>query len=257
LARTVDDITLSYLAMAGPDRADGWSHHREVVPPRSHNGGTVTIGVVEQWAGLGPLSTETKQAIAGFLEAASKAGFNVEVVNDPALLPPQRLANASGPEILAVHGVRFAEDRAGYGTDLQERLDQCADGTPEDMIEAAAWAAAASNTVDRLTTEGIDLLVAPTVGGNRKVIGEDTMEINTSEISSETFFHRKLLASFTAPINRIGLPSLAAPIAQKSGLPFSVQLIAPKWQEHTILHAAKRLESSGILGSGVPPELFT
>ena len=258
MARTVDDITVAYLAMAGPDSADGWSHYREVVPPRNTTSTKFTIGVVEQWANLGPSSTETRHAIAGFLESASRAGFTVEVVSDETLSPPKRLANASGAEILGVHGARFSEHRGGYGADLQERLDQCADGTPEDMIEAVAWAVAAANTVDRLAGKGINLLIAPTVGGNHKAIGEDTMQIHTTDIhTSETFFHRQLLASFTAPINRIGLPSLAAPIAQESGLPFSVQLIAPKWHEHTILEAAKRLESSGIFASGVPPRAFT
>ena len=255
LARTVDDITVAYLAMAGHDPADGWSHYREVVPPTKRTNAKVTIGVVEQWANLGPSSIETRHAIAGFLDSAAKAGLAIEVVSDETLSPPKRLANASGAEILGVHGDRFSKNRGGYGEDLQERLDQCADGTPDDMVEAAAWAVAAANTVDRLAAKGIDLLIAPTVGGNRKVIGEDTMQIHTTDAhASESFFHRRVLASFTAPINRIGLPSLAAPIAQESGLPFSVQLIAPKWHEHTILEAAKYLESSGVLGSGVPPK---
>lgn len=251
LARTVDDVTLGYLAMAGPDAADGWSRIREVVAPRKHTDATFTIGVVEQWANLGPISQDTRDAIDRFLEDVSRLGIKVETVSDATLAPPRRLANASGPEILGVHARRFTDHRERYGQDLQKRLDECANGTAADLVEAVAWAAAARNTVDRLASKGIDLLVAPTVGGNRKVIGTDDMQID-----SGTFFHRQLLASFTAPINRIGLPSLAAPIATETGLPFSVQLIAPKWQEHIILEAAGHLESAGLLRSGSPPATF-
>jgi aspartyl-tRNA(Asn)/glutamyl-tRNA(Gln) amidotransferase subunit A len=69
--------------------------------------------------------------------------------------------------------------------------------------------------------------------------------------------HREYLSRFTAPINRIGLPSLAAPIATDEGLPFSVQLIAPMWREDRILAIAKRFEEHGLLRAGIPPPIST
>jgi len=251
LAKTVDDISAVYLATAGSDRLDPWSAVRQVESPSAWHGDAITLGVVKQWMDLGPLSRDTRSSIDGFIAGCVAAGITVEVVDDPQLEPPSRLSHAVGPEILAVHGARFGDHRDRYGKDLIERLDLCSDGSALDVLDAHQWAAAARNGVERLSRDGIDLLVAPTVGHNRKTIGDDMMHADGA-----SHRHRQYLASFTAPINRAGLPSLAAPIATGDGLPYSVQLIGPMWQEHRILAIARRLEAAGLLGTGRPSHWY-
>ena len=252
IAATIDDLTLAYLAMAGSDRSDGWSSVREVdVPPAGGITGAITMGVVTQWMEAGPLTGASRSAIGSFIDRLKASGITVEVVDDPTLAPPGNLGAAAGPEILSVHGVRFAEHRDRYGKESQERLDLCKDGTAEDLIKATAWGTAARNTVDRLARDGIDVLIAPTVGHNRKRIGDPDMQADGGSV-----FHRAYLASFTSPINRIGIPSMAVPIATEDGLPYSVQMIAPAWQEHRLLGIGRRLEQDGAIRAGRPPLWF-
>ncbi len=75
----------------------------------------------------------------------------------------------------------------------------------------------ARNRISALNRSGIDVFVCPTVGALRKVIGDPDMMID-----GVSHFHRAALASFTATINRIGLPSLAAPVEGFDGPPPSV-----------------------------------
>lgn len=248
LATNVADITASYLAMAGYEASDRWSVPTDPVRPDRRQAHATTIGVVRQWVEVAPRSQHVDNGFSRFLEAAAQAGCTVEMIDEPALAPPTRLAQAAGLEILTIHGERFAAHPEGYGPLTRERLAQCSQGTVDDLLEAAAWAAGARNTVAALERSGIDVLTCPTVGGLRKLIGDEDMEID-----GNTYFHRELLASFTAPINRIGLPALAAPVIGPSGVPVSVQLIAPMWRENVILETAGLLEGLGILGSPLPP----
>ncbi len=248
IARTVDDITVCYLAMSGYDASDGWSVPIDVTPPRRGTPESMTIGVVRQWCDAGPTSTEIRAGMDRFIAGAQDAGFTIREVDEPALRPPDRLLGAAGGEILSVHGEQFAENPNDYGPSTRERLAGASQATIDDIIAADAWAALARNRVGALNRDGIDMFVCPTVGGLRKVIGDPDMTID-----GESHFHRALLASFTAPINRMGVPSLAAPIAGFDGPPPSIQLIAPMWHEHVILELAAVLEDVGILASGHPP----
>jgi Asp-tRNA(Asn)/Glu-tRNA(Gln) amidotransferase A subunit family amidase len=249
IAGSIDDLTLAYVAMAGSDAADGWSAVRDVQAPSPAGvERPFTIGVVRQWLSAGPMTSQTRSAIDQFIDRAAEAGALIEDVDNPSLAPPRSLGSATGPEILSVHADRFAQHRNRYGDDLQERLDICKEGTASDLVEAVAWGAGARNTVDRMSRDGVDILLAPTVGHNVKTIGVPDMHT-----ADGAFFHRQYLASFTSPINRIGLPALAVPIARDEGLPYSAQLIAPMWHEHRLLEIGKRLERDGLARSGRPP----
>lgn len=246
IARTVADIDLAYRAMAGHDPTDGWSSPREVDDDTSET--ITTIAVVKQWAAP-PTSVSVRSAFDSFLDALSAQGFDVVEVDEPTLAPNAASSAASGPEILEIHGERFAQHRDRYGPDTQIRLDECKKGTVNDVLKAQRWRASARNTIARLDRDGIGLLVSPTVGSLKKLIGVDDMDVDGAHHP-----HREVLAPFTAPINHIGIPALAAPIARESGVPASVQLVAPMWQENRILTIAARLEASGVFNSGIPAD---
>ncbi len=250
LARSTADIELAYQAMAGYDPDDGWSVPAAAIPKVEV--GQSTIGMVEQWM-TAPMSRNVREGIERFIAGAREAGFNVVSVDEPSLAPHRSLVAAIGPEILEIHGERFEKHRDRYGEDLQARLDLAQDTTARDVVEAHRWGAMARNTIARLHGDGIGILAAPSVGSMRKLIGEDEIDVD-----GVRHFHRAVLAAFTAPINRIGVPALAAPISGRervSGeeVPVSVQLIAPMWHEASILDVTKRLESAGVLSAGTPP----
>ncbi len=244
MARTVADIELAYRVMAGYDPEDGWSVPEEAMPGRTTD--PTTIGVVDQWM-TAPMTHSVREGIHRFMASAREAGFRVVSVDEPSLAPHPALTAAVGPEVLEVHGDRFAKYRDRYGEDLQLRLDLAKESTARDLAEVYRWGIHARNTIARLHADGIEILAAPTVGAMRKVIGEDDMDVDGTR-----YFHRVVLASFTSPINRIGVPSLAAPIHGGSGVPVSVQLIAPMWHEDSILAVASNLESAGVLAPGTP-----
>ncbi|MCL1593020.1 MAG: hypothetical protein M3132_01545, partial [Actinomycetia bacterium] len=77
--------------------------------------------------------------------------------------------------------------------------------------------------------------------------GRDMVDIDGTEI-----FYRDPLANFTSPINAIGVPALAAPIADTREPGTSVQIIGAAWTESTLLDIATMLESNGIIGVSDP-----
>jgi Asp-tRNA(Asn)/Glu-tRNA(Gln) amidotransferase A subunit family amidase len=83
------------------------------------------------------------------------------------------------------------------------------------------------------------------------VIGTDTVDVDGRMV-----FHREVLASFTAPVNRIRVPALAAPIAGSGHQGVSFQLVGAMWSEATLLSIAGALEEAQIIGVARPPEFL-
>jgi Asp-tRNA(Asn)/Glu-tRNA(Gln) amidotransferase A subunit family amidase len=186
-----------------------------------------------------------------FLEASARLGVEIVGIDESSLVEDQRAARAYGPEVTAVHGERLAESPEGYGPATRDRLRDASEGTAEDLMAAMRWRSQARATITRVFASGIDVLIAPTVGGMSKVIGDDAMDLD-----GERVFHRTLLASFTAPINQIGAPSIAVPILGTGKPPVSAQLIGPMWGESKLLAVAAALESADVIGTTRPPVFF-
>jgi aspartyl-tRNA(Asn)/glutamyl-tRNA(Gln) amidotransferase subunit A len=251
IAATVGDLIGAYVVMAGDDTADPWSQPKPVDDvPRAVALSGLRFGVVRQW--FAPRHTsEVEQGIGMFIDMAASHGVEIVEVDEPGLVEDPSATLAFGPEVIAVHGERLAANPDGYGPEIRVRIEEAKKGTVQDVLAAMAWRSAARAIVARLFVSGIDALIAPTVGGMRKVIGDQDMDLD-----GESVFHRKLLAAFTAPINQIGVPSIAAPVAGTGGPPVSVQLIGPRWGESGLLGVAAALETAGVLGVSQPPIFF-
>jgi Asp-tRNA(Asn)/Glu-tRNA(Gln) amidotransferase A subunit family amidase len=85
----------------------------------------------------------------------------------------------------------------------------------------------------------------------RKRIGDDMVDVDGTRR-----FHREVLAPFTAPINRIRVPALSAPVSGTGEPAVSIQLIGPMWSESSLLAIAGALEEARVLEAGVPPVTF-
>lgn len=251
IAATVGDLIGAYVVMAGDDTADPWSRPQPVDDvPRAVALPGLRFGVVKQW--FAPRHTsEVEQGVRMFIDMAASHGVEIVEVDEPGLVEDPSATLAFGPEVIAVHGERLAGDPDGYGPEIRVRIEEAGKGTVQDVLAAMRWRSAARAIVARLFASGIDALIAPTVGGMRKVIGDQDMDLD-----GESVFHRKLLAAFTAPINQIGAPSIAAPVAGTGGPPVSVQLIGPRWGESRLLGVAAALETAGVLGVSQPPIFF-
>jgi len=248
IASTVPDLAAAYLAMAGDDPADPWSQSVPVDPvPGEIDPSGLRFGVVTQWLNP-PHTTQVAEGIERFLSSATALGIDIVEVDEPRLLEDPSAAAAYGPEVTAIHGERFAANPDGYGPQIRTRIGDAARGTAANLLAATVWRSGAKAVLGRLFQSGIHVLIAPTVGGMRKIIGNDGMDLD-----GENVFHRVLLASFTAPINQIGAPSIAAPVAGTGDPPVSVQLVGPLWAESKLLAIGATLEAAGAIASKRPP----
>jgi Asp-tRNA(Asn)/Glu-tRNA(Gln) amidotransferase A subunit family amidase len=248
LAQSVDDIAAAYLAMAGDDTTDPWSRPTPVDrPEQTIDPSSIRIGIIKQWFDP-PHTRHIGTEIGIFLNACSEAGFDVIVIDDEALRPIPELTAASRAEILDVHGERFAAHADRYGTDVRTRLSDAYGVTTNDLVLANRWMSGARAAVERLQTDRFTALIAPTVGVQSKTIGIDDVDIDGTPV-----FHRIPLAEFTAPINAIGVPSLAMPINGSGAPPVSIQFIGPAWSEARLLSIGRWLEAEGLVGFTPPP----
>ena len=252
LARSVDDLAAGYLAMAGDDPSDPWSRPVSVQRPASSvDPSTIRIATVKQWFDT-VHTDEVAEAIDTFVERCKALGFLTAVIDDEALRPIPEVTRASRAEVLDVHGDRFSEHPQHYGPDVRLRLEESAGVSPDDMVAAARWISRAKAAVERLQNDNPTVLVAPTVGVRSKMIGVDDVDIDGISV-----FHRVPLASFTAPINAIGVPALSMPLTGSGEPPLSVQLVGPAWSEAMLLSIANYLESHSIIGFTPPPLHFS
>ena len=250
IARTVDDLELAYRAMAGDDPADPWCRPRPVDRTSSVAPDGLRLAIVRQWCEA-PTDRTVREGLTRFADRCSDLGIEVEEVDVPALEPIPELAMAIGPEVMAVHGARFAQHRDRYGPDVAARIDRIADATADDVLAAERWGSGARAALDRLVLDGFAAAVCPTVGARSKTIGIDTVDVDGRSVP-----HREALAAFTAPINRMRVPAIAAPVAGTADPGVSVQLVGPMWSEGALLGIARMLEESGVLEVRRPPVFF-
>lgn len=251
MAGNAEDLAAAYLVMAGDDPRDPWSQPVAVDPvPRDVDLASIRFGVLDQW-NTPPHTRAVASGMATFVEAVARLGVGIVDIDEPELQPDPSTEWAVGSEIMSVHSERFAESPEAYGPAISERLADAAGGTAEDVLAAAAWRSRARAIMARLNDSGVDVLLAPTVGGMTKVIGDDDMDLDGTNVT-----HRSLLAAFTAPINQIGVPSLVAPITGTGTPPVSVQLIGPMWGESRLLAIAGALETAGVFTADRPPNYF-
>lgn len=250
LARTTADLAAAYRSIAGDDPADPWSQPQPVEPLAELHPHDVRLGIVNPWR-EGPLSSTVLADLAVFAERCIDLGIEVTELDSPLLTPPSSLTDAIAPEILDVHADRYAAHGERYGRDVGVRIEAAANADASAIVDAERWGSAARAEIQRLSNSGITALVAPTVGASRKVIGNDDMTVD-----GVRYFHRLLLARYTAPINRIRVPALSAPVRIADRKGESVQLVGPMWSESRLLGLASLLESNDVIGVGLPPIHF-
>lgn len=251
LGRSVGDVALAYQSMAGDEASDPWSVMVEVEGPRTIDVRTTKLGVVRQWR-FPPHSDEVADGLSVFVERCRNIGMTVETIDAPSLTPPSAVYLAIGPEIIAVHGERYSSHPERYGADVAARIEQAAEGTSQDVLEAQRWGAQARSAISRLHAAGFSALVSPTVGSLTKTIGVDTVSVKGGQVP-----HRDALATFTAPINRIGVPALAMPVTSTPRQGVSVQLVGPMWSEARLLAIGAALEAANVTAVAPPPIFFS
>lgn len=246
IARTVGDAAAVYTAMAGGDPRDPWSAPRNVdAPGEPRDPASVRVGILKQWMSA-PTDQVTRDAFQAAVERLLDAGAAVEAVDEPELAVTEAAGLASSGEIFRIHRDRWESQPERYGKDVAARLSKAGMVGLDSMVDVMAWDAGARHSLARLFRR-FDILVTPTVGSTRKVIGEPDVDVDGTRI-----FHRTVIAQNTWPVNRVGNPALAVPIESEGTPPASLQIIGPRWGEADLLEIGLGLETDGVVGLDRP-----
>lgn len=261
---TVNDAATLLAVISGHDRRDATSANRPALSlvditadPVAAGLAGITIGVpVEYFPDT--LDTEVRGRMDRALDHLRAAGATVRDVTLPntdlAVPCYYVLAPAEASSNLArFDGVRYGQRVSagsvpemyeatrgqGMGLEVKRRIMM---GT---FALSAGYCDAYYGTAQRVRADiradfervfghGVDLIFTPTTSSPAFRIGEkidDPMEMYRQDI-------------FTTPASLAGIPGMSVPIGSVQGLPVGGQLLAPWWEEVTMIRAARVLEAA-------------
>jgi aspartyl-tRNA(Asn)/glutamyl-tRNA(Gln) amidotransferase subunit A len=248
LGRTVDDVAALYEVMAGHDSQDPWSATNLVGPPDTTTSlKGLVIGVPQPWVEDAPMADYMKEAFFTSLDRLDSLGATVRPVHHPHVQPSRRLSDLINAEVASVHRRWLDDPENRYGAEVADRLQRTLEVSLDDYVAAQAWRAGLRNAVTGLFDE-VDVLATPTVGANRKTIGESKILIDDQPMS-----YRLVLSWFSSLVNHMGVPALAMPLLDTGSPPSSLHLIGPWWSERRLLRIGREMERAGVVGFSPPP----
>lgn len=241
LALRVEDLTLVYRVIAGHDPVDPWSAPRPVIAPQGPRPDlrNLRLGLPVRWVDTAPVTQDVAEAFTRATAALESLGARIEELHDDLLVPPGPTLELVGAEAAAVHRRWLAEGKP-YGDEVRRRLERAVEVTVDQYVAASARRAELRHRVEAAFGR-FDLLIMPATGATRKPIGVETIPTLDGERH-----YREVLSWFTSLVNVLGCPALAGPLPSASRPPPSLQLVAPRWQEHRLLEVAATLVEAGI-----------
>ena len=239
LARSVDDLALVYDALQGRDANDHFQSTRGVEPlaDKLEQPGNLRCAVLggffETWC-----DDDAKTAVA-------RVAQTLEAL-DYITLPEAELARSAAFLLSAAEGGNH------YLPALREQAERFELNSRERLLAGAMTPSAWYTQAQRFRSwfrdktlplfEKYDLLIAPATPCSATLIGQQTMQINGTDLPVKAS-----MGMLTQPISFLGLPVVTVPLMTASGHPIGVQLIAPPWREDICLRAAHQLEIQGML----------
>ena len=260
LARSVADARIVFEALAGKDPKDQTAVERPSRAAKSLKG--LRIGLPRQAWGQG-MEDGVRAATSGAAEALRALGAELVEVDLPyadealaayyVLMPCEVSANLSrfdGMRYgLRLPGYPLAETMSrsraeGFGPEARRRVLVGAFALSRGYYDAYYLQAKRVQTLIRRGYEAafrdVDLLLTPTAPTTAFKIGEKTTDPLAMYLEDV----------FTVGVNVAGLPALSVPCGSSDGLPVGMQLIAPWFDEPTLLATAEAYEAAR--GSELP-----
>jgi AtzE family amidohydrolase len=248
-ARDVADLALAYNALQGDDPLDRAQQWRGVEP----------VSAVAEIGGLRIAVAEDHFARNGHAEAfaAVEAVARALGVTRRVTIPDAALGRAAAFLITMAEGANL------HLPNLRRRPQDFDRATRDRFLAGALLPAHWVQQAQRLRAayqakalrlfDEVDVILAPATPYVAPRIGQDMIEVDGQSIPV-----RPNLGVYTQPISCIGLPVIAAPIAEPArigapeGLPIGVQLIAAPWQEARLFRLAAHLERLGVCAAPEP-----
>jgi AtzE family amidohydrolase len=243
-ARTVEDLSLAYDALQGPDPAD------PVCAPRPAD---------PSFAGLTRGAAGLRLAATGdyFLKLAGDDALETFEIACKALGTPPTISIPEAARARAAAYIITASEGGNHHlADLKSRAMEYDPMTRTRFLAGtlvpAAWVSFAQRFRSwyrervRELFEDVDVIIAPATPCAAITIGQDTLTLDGKTVPS-----RPNLGVFTQPISFIGLPVVAVPIHRPGKMPMAVQLIGAPFQESNLLRLAWELQQRGIASAPV------
>jgi aspartyl-tRNA(Asn)/glutamyl-tRNA(Gln) amidotransferase subunit A len=176
-------------------------------------------------------------------------GANVDRIEVPIL---EHTLAISGTILLTeaaeLHSENIRTKAELIGSDVKSRLQQGSLTSGVDYVKSQRARTVYNQKVNNLF-KIYDILMAPTVATGAPPITDTSVEINgVQELIAP------LMARLTRPQNITGLPTISLPIGFTSkGLPVSMQLTAPAFQEAKLYNVANQYEKVSTFKNIIPP----
>ncbi|MFI5001357.1 MAG: AtzE family amidohydrolase [Reyranellales bacterium] len=239
LARSVEDLALSFDAMQGWDPEDPACTDRETDP--------TLLGLRDGIDGL-------RIAVAGdyFAKGGEPEAFEAVATVAKALgatktvvLPQAAAARSAAYVITAIEGAQLHLPRLktrpqDFDPDTRERFMAGALLPGSWYVKAQRFRRHYRANVLKLFDE-VDVILAPATPCSAPKLGQVMMKLGGVDLPV-----RANLGVFTQPISFIGLPVVAVPTRKPGALPIGVQLIAKPYNEQAVLRVAAHLEKRGV-----------
>jgi len=239
LARSTEDLALSFDAMQGWDPDDPVCTDREPEPtlPRLRDGiDGLRIAVAGDYFAKGG-EPEAFEAVA---TVAKALGATRTVV-----LPQAAVARSAAYVITAIEGAQLHLPR------LRTRPQDFDPETRERFMAGAllpgSWYAKAQRFRRHYRAgvlkvfDEVDVVLAPATPCRAPKLGQVMMKLGGVDLAV-----RANLGVFTQPISFIGLPVVAVPTRTPGAMPIGVQVIARPYHEQAALRVAAHLEKAGV-----------
>uniref|UniRef100_Q01QX9 Aspartyl/glutamyl-tRNA(Asn/Gln) amidotransferase subunit A n=1 Tax=Solibacter usitatus (strain Ellin6076) TaxID=234267 RepID=Q01QX9_SOLUE len=247
LTRSVRDAATVLNAIAGRDPRDPTTSRHPVVdyvPDEQCSIRGLRIGFPENFY-FDRLDPDVESSVRGAIARAESLGAQVL----PVVLPDIAAMNAVARIILLAEAAAAVEphtaDRSLFGPDVLALLDQGRLIPATDYVNAQRLRRKMRREFDRVWSE-VECIIAPSTPNTAPRIGDATIRLGGVEEDV-----RLATTRLVRGINLLGYPSLSLPCGLSSaGLPLSLQIIGPAFEEALLLRAGAALEDAGI---GIPP----
>ena len=239
LARSAEDLALSFDAMQGWDPADPACTDRDIEPTLIRLGEGIDglrIAIAGDYFAKGgePEAFEALAKVARALNATRTV-----------ILPQAAAARAAAYVITAMEGAQLHLPRLrtrpqDFDPDTRERFMAGALLPGSWYVKAQRFRRHYRANVLKVFDE-VDVVLAPATPCSAPKIGQVMMKLGGVELPV-----RANLGLFTQPISFIGLPVVAVPTRAPGAMPIGVQLIARPYNEQAVLRVAAHLEKQGV-----------
>ena len=246
LARTTEDLAVTYDVMQGADAEDPACATRLVEPVLNGLGrgtGGLRIAVAGGYFKRGA----SPEALAA-VDRVAKALDATRIVE----IPEAGRARAAAFVITTTEGAALHLDR------LRQRAKDFEPVVRDRLISGAMVSAPLVVSAQKFRRwyreqvlelfQSVDAIIAPATPSPAPRIGQQTMMLDGAEVPL-----RPNIGIFTQPISFIGLPVVAVPVPL-APLPIGVQIIAAPWREDVALRIAHALEKSKVVAAPRPAE---